>query len=152
MPRSYSADLRERALLACEAGARPVQVAAQFRVGLSTVYLWRKQAREDGRRIFHEVQHVGQQCAVQLNARQHEPRDVAGNDVNARCRDVAADATQCADGDVVAVERDDSALLAHQACERTREGAFARPEVGPGLAGRVADTITNEVGSFENGQ
>ena len=50
MPRPYSADLRGRALLACAAGARPVQVAAQFRVGLSTVYLWRKQAREDGRR------------------------------------------------------------------------------------------------------
>ena len=50
MPRPYSPDLRERALLACEAGARPVQVAAQFRVGPSTVYLWRKQAREDGRR------------------------------------------------------------------------------------------------------
>jgi transposase len=50
MAKPYSADLRERARLACEAGARPVQVAAQFRVGLSTVYLWRKQAREDGRR------------------------------------------------------------------------------------------------------
>ncbi len=50
MPRPYSADPRERVLLAGEAGARPTQVAAQFRVGLSTVYLWRKQAREDGRR------------------------------------------------------------------------------------------------------
>jgi transposase len=49
MPKPYSADLRERALLAGEAGAPPAQVAAQFRVGPSTVYLWRKQAREDGR-------------------------------------------------------------------------------------------------------
>jgi transposase len=50
MPKPYSTDLRERVLLACEAGAAPTQVAIRFRVGPSTVYLWRKQAREEGRR------------------------------------------------------------------------------------------------------
>lgn len=50
MPGSYSADLRERVLRACEGGLRPATVAKRFLVGLSTVYLWRQQAREEGRR------------------------------------------------------------------------------------------------------
>src|SRR4051794_14913586 len=49
MPKPYSADLRERVLLAGEAGLPPAAVARRFGVGLSTVYLWRQQARE-GRR------------------------------------------------------------------------------------------------------
>ena len=50
MPRPYSADLRERVLLAGEAGLPPAMVARRFGVGLSTVYLWRHQARAEGRR------------------------------------------------------------------------------------------------------
>ena len=51
MPRPYSTDLRERALLACERdGEDCIAVARRFRVGISTLHLWRKQAREDGRR------------------------------------------------------------------------------------------------------
>ncbi len=51
MPRPYSVDLRERALLACEAGGSScVEVAGRFRIGRSTLHLWRKQAREEGRR------------------------------------------------------------------------------------------------------
>jgi transposase len=50
VPGSYSADLRERVLRACESGVRPATVAKRFQVGLSTVYLWRQQAREEGRR------------------------------------------------------------------------------------------------------
>ncbi len=50
MPRPYSTDLRERALLACAAGQGDVTtVARRFRVGVATLRLWRKQARE-GRR------------------------------------------------------------------------------------------------------
>src|SRR5215213_9307675 len=49
MPKPYSADLRERVLLAGEAGLPPAMVARRFGVGLSTVYLWRQQARK-GRR------------------------------------------------------------------------------------------------------
>jgi transposase len=50
MPRPFSADLRERALHACAAGRRSrAEIAAQFEVGESTVYLWLKQAREEGR-------------------------------------------------------------------------------------------------------
>ena len=45
MPKPYSADLRERVLLADAAGLSPAVVAARFGVGLSTVYLWRQQAR-----------------------------------------------------------------------------------------------------------
>jgi transposase len=51
MPRPYSVDLRERALLACEAGEEDyTAVARRFRVGVSTLRLWRRQAREEGRR------------------------------------------------------------------------------------------------------
>jgi transposase len=46
----YSADLRERALLADEAGLPPAVVAQRFGVGLARVYLWRWQARAEGRR------------------------------------------------------------------------------------------------------
>jgi transposase len=45
MPNPYSADLRERVLLADEAGLPPAVVAQRFGVGLATVYLWRWQAR-----------------------------------------------------------------------------------------------------------
>jgi transposase len=50
MPRAYSGDLRERVLLADEAGVPPAAVAQRFGVGLATVYLWRQQARAEGRR------------------------------------------------------------------------------------------------------
>jgi transposase len=50
MPKPYSADLRERVLRADAAGLAPAVVAERFGVGLSTVYLWRQQARADGRR------------------------------------------------------------------------------------------------------
>jgi transposase len=50
MPKPYSADLRERVLLADAAGLPPAVVAERFGVGLSTVYLWRQQARAEGRR------------------------------------------------------------------------------------------------------
>lgn len=52
MPRPYSVDLRERALLACEDGTdNCAQVARRFRIGVSTLHLWRKQARDEGRRV-----------------------------------------------------------------------------------------------------
>jgi len=50
MPKPYSADLRERVLLAGEAGLSLAIIARRFGVGLSTVYLWRQQARAEGRR------------------------------------------------------------------------------------------------------
>src|SRR5688500_2741199 len=51
MPRPYSVDLRERVLLACEAGGDScAAVARRFRVAISTLHLWRKQARDEGRR------------------------------------------------------------------------------------------------------
>jgi transposase-like protein len=46
MPRPYSTDLRERALLACEdEGGNRTEVARRFRIGVSTLRLWRQQAR-----------------------------------------------------------------------------------------------------------
>src|SRR5688572_6264642 len=51
MPRPYSVDLRERVLLACERGEDScAAVARRFRVAISTPHLWRKQARDEGRR------------------------------------------------------------------------------------------------------
>ena len=50
MSRPHSTDLRERALLACEADEDDfTAVARGFRVGVSALRLWRRQARE-GRR------------------------------------------------------------------------------------------------------
>lgn len=51
MAQPYSADLRERVLLACEhrEGSREV-IAHRFRVSVSTVYNWLQQARTEGRR------------------------------------------------------------------------------------------------------
>ena len=51
MPRPYSADLRERALLACEEGRLSrAAIAAQFRVGETTLYRWLPAWRTEGRR------------------------------------------------------------------------------------------------------
>ncbi len=51
MPRAYSADLRERALLACEEGRLSrAAIAAQFRVGETTLYRWLQEWRTEGRR------------------------------------------------------------------------------------------------------
>jgi transposase len=50
MPRPYSSDLRERVLLACERGrVSRAKIAAQFRVGESTVYRWLQAWRLEGR-------------------------------------------------------------------------------------------------------
>ena len=51
MPRAYSADLRERVLLACERreGSREA-IARRFRVAASTLYDWLRAARAEGRR------------------------------------------------------------------------------------------------------
>ena len=51
MPRPYSADLRERALAACERQEESrVGIARRFVVGVSTLHDWLRQAREEGRR------------------------------------------------------------------------------------------------------
>ena len=52
MPRPYSTDLRERALLACEdeGSRRHAQVARRFRVGERTLQRWLQAARGEGRR------------------------------------------------------------------------------------------------------
>lgn len=56
MPRPYSVDLRERVLLACErGGASCAELARRFRVGVSTLHLWRKQARDEGRRALRPM-------------------------------------------------------------------------------------------------
>ena len=49
MLRPCSTDLREHALLACEAGEGDfTAIAHRFRVSVSTLRLWRSQVREDG--------------------------------------------------------------------------------------------------------
>ena len=49
MPKPYSDDLRSRVLEACDEGERPSCVAQRFRIGRSSVYLWLKQRRGEGR-------------------------------------------------------------------------------------------------------
>jgi len=50
MPGSYSTDLRERVLVAVEAGESAETVAERFLVGRSSVYRWVTAARDEGRR------------------------------------------------------------------------------------------------------
>ena len=50
MPESYSTDLRERVLVAVEAGEPADAVAERFLVGRSSVYRWTAAARDEGRR------------------------------------------------------------------------------------------------------
>lgn len=51
MAGSYSRDLRERVLLAMEAGATPEAAARRYAVGRSTAYRWAAAARDEGRRV-----------------------------------------------------------------------------------------------------
>ncbi len=50
MPGAYSTDLRERVLVAVDAGESPDAVAERFMVGRSSVYRWVAAARDEGRR------------------------------------------------------------------------------------------------------
>jgi transposase len=50
MPGSYSTDLRERVLVAVEAGEPAEVVAEAFMIGRSSVYRWIAAARDEGRR------------------------------------------------------------------------------------------------------
>ena len=50
MPGAYSTDLRERVLMAVEAGEAADVVAEQFMVGRSSVYRWITAASDEGRR------------------------------------------------------------------------------------------------------
>src|ERR1700759_929524 len=51
MPGAYSTDLRERVLVAVEAGEPADVVADEFMVGRSSVYRWVTVARDEGRRV-----------------------------------------------------------------------------------------------------
>lgn len=58
MSRPYSADLRERVLLAHEHGEGGCAVLARrFRVGVSTLYRWLDAARKEGRRVPKPMGH-----------------------------------------------------------------------------------------------
>lgn len=50
MAGAYSTDLRERALVAVEAGESPEEVAERFMVGRASVDRWVAAARDEGRR------------------------------------------------------------------------------------------------------
>ncbi|MFL5289288.1 MAG: IS630 transposase-related protein [Rhodopila sp.] len=50
MPGSYSTDLRERVLVAVEAGEPADAVAERFLVGRSSMYRWIAASRDEGRR------------------------------------------------------------------------------------------------------
>ena len=50
-----STDLRERVLVAMDAGATPDAAARRFAVGRSTAYRWAAAAREEGRRAARRM-------------------------------------------------------------------------------------------------
>ena len=51
MAGAYSTDLRERVLVAVEAGEPVDAVADEFMIGRSSVYRWMAAARDEGRRV-----------------------------------------------------------------------------------------------------
>ena len=51
MPGAYSTDLRERVLVAVEAGEPADAVAEEFMVGRSSVYRWMAAVPDEGRRV-----------------------------------------------------------------------------------------------------
>jgi transposase len=51
LPGSYSTELRERVLVAVEAGEPADEVAERFLVGRSSVYRWIAALRDEGRRV-----------------------------------------------------------------------------------------------------
>ena len=51
MPGAYSTDLRERVLVAVEAGEPADAVAEEFMVGRSSVYRWMAAVHDEGRRV-----------------------------------------------------------------------------------------------------
>jgi transposase len=51
MPGAYSTDLRERVLVAVEAGEPAEAVAEEFMIGRSSVYRWMAAARDEGRHM-----------------------------------------------------------------------------------------------------
>ena len=55
MPGSYSTDLRERVLVAIEAGEPADVVAEAFMIGRSSVYRWIAAARDEGRRVAKPI-------------------------------------------------------------------------------------------------
>jgi transposase len=55
MPGSYSTDLRERVLVAVEAGEPAAVVAEAFMIGRSSVYRWIAVARDEGRRVAKPI-------------------------------------------------------------------------------------------------
>ena len=70
MPLPYSADLRERVLLAYEHGeGTAAALAARFRVALNTVKHWVRAAESEGRRV---AQPLGRGPAPRLGAPERE--------------------------------------------------------------------------------
>jgi transposase len=55
MPGAYSTDLRERVLVAVEAGEPADVVAEEFMVGRSSVYRWIAAACDEGRRVPKQI-------------------------------------------------------------------------------------------------
>ena len=55
MPGAYSTDLRERVLVAVEAGEPADAVAEEFMVGRSSVYRWMAAAHDEGRRVAKPI-------------------------------------------------------------------------------------------------
>ena len=64
MPGAYSTDLRERVLVAVEAGEPADAVAEAFMVSRSSAYRWIAAARDEGRRVPRLPFHA--QCAWNL--------------------------------------------------------------------------------------
>ena len=89
MAGAYSTDLRERVLVAVEAGESPEAAAERFAVGRSTAYRWVTAAWEEGRRAAKRMG-GGPPPAIRGEAEAALRRMLSGSDNHltlAECRD-----------------------------------------------------------------
>jgi transposase len=94
MPAACSTDLRDRVLVAVEAGESPEDVAERFMVGRASVYRWVAAARDEGRRAAKPM-NGGPQPAIRDATEAALRRLVEENNhlTLAECRDRLAAAT-----------------------------------------------------------
>ena len=92
MADAYSADLRERVLVAVEVGEAVTAVARRFAVGRATVQDWVRALRQDGRRTAGKMGgHVRPKVSAEAEAVLRRALEGANHLTLAQCRDWLAE-------------------------------------------------------------
>ena len=140
MPGAYSADLRQRVLLACEQGRLSrAKVARLFQVAESTVYRWQQTWRREGRR--QAKPHAGgpaprldAQAMEKLRAMVADANDLSLAEYAAR---LSERANVTASGSTVCRALQKLGLPRKKDAAGGRAGPARHPRRPDGLAGRV---------------